>query len=187
MWEKKLGSVGQSLSSQHHFPVEPVENVADIFVSLNQILNYPAFKSSPQLSSFLYYVVNEEIAGRGEAIKAYTVAVDALGRPESFDPSSDPVIRVVANRLRKALDGFYRDRGDSVPIHIKLVRGSYRPVFTSRDDEDKTRQEMPPIEGTGTAQPAQKGLSRFCIAAIVVLSVLLALVVAYLGWDLIGQ
>jgi hypothetical protein len=176
------------LSSQHNFPVESGEDVADIFISLDKILNHPAFKSSPQLSSFLYYVVSEEIAGRGEKIKAYTVAVDALGRPESFDPSSDPVIRVVANRLRKALDRFYSDMGDTVPIRIKLVKGSYRPVFVPRGSEEDQQPDTPAstFEESGRTSPAKQGLSRFCITIIVVLSVLLALSVAYVGWDLMG-
>ena len=110
-------------------PVRPDRNSADILLSLDTILETPTFRSSPQLSSFLLHVVREELAGRGDLIKAYTVAVDGLGRPESFDPSKDPSIRVLATRLRRTLNTVY-ERGDlDVSVRIRLIKGSYRPRF----------------------------------------------------------
>ena len=139
-----------------------------------------------QLPAFLGYVVKEELAGRGDKIKAYTVAVDALERPESFDPSTDPVIRVIANRLRKALDGVYASEDIEIPVRIELVRGSYRPVFrrmkrpANKPAKHNTDQAVP-----DDALPAPARPSRRYLLVISVLSVLLALALGYIGWHLI--
>ncbi len=150
-------------------------------MSLDNILKHPAFRSSPQLSAFLYYVVNEEIAGRGEAIKAYTVAVDALGRPDSFDPSSDPVIRVVANRLRKALDRVYQDENDAIPIRIRLVQGSYRPIFTLNGQTDTAKPEKS-SEPTSPPRALYTSTTLRYHLIIGFLLVLLMIAIAYIIW-----
>ena len=153
--------------------------------SLEIILASPSFQSSTQLPAFLDYVVNEELAGRGDKIKAYTVAVDALGRPESFDPSTDPVIRVIANRLRKALDGFYASEDADIPVRIELVRGSYRPVFHHAAAGSKRAAGQKAGQITEGQSPLRRTRpSRGYAVTISVLSVLLALALGYIGWHL---
>lgn len=87
------------------------------------------FASSPQLVSFLDYVVNQALAGRGGALKGYTIAVEALGRPVEFDPQTDPIVRVEARRLRQALRTYYNAAGKHDPIRISMPTGGYVPVF----------------------------------------------------------
>jgi len=151
-------------------------------------------RSSPQLSAFLSYVVSEELAGRGAFIKAYSVAVDALGRPDSFDPSKDPVIRVMATRLRKALVAFYDEAPEDVPTKIMLVRGSYRPVFSPYEPQAQAQEQVDttdaaPVDMASTspeptaALPPHK-LRRFHLI-IALLVVLLLAATAYIAWDIL--
>ena len=93
----------------------------NIHAALDALLNLPPLKKSPQLSAFLTYVVEEELAGRGDAIKAYTIATQALGRADSFDPSNDPSVRVEAGRLRRGLDEVYADEGRCLPVRIQEI------------------------------------------------------------------
>jgi hypothetical protein len=96
---------------------------------LDRILASPGFDKSEQLKSFLRFIVEETIAGRGEQIKAYTIAVDALGRDVNFDPQLDPIVRVEAGRLRRALEHYYAREGRYAPMIIELPIGHYLPVF----------------------------------------------------------
>lgn len=96
--------------------------------ALNNILSDDKFLASPQMSAFLIYVVQETIAGNSDRIKAYTVAVDALGKPTSFDPQNDPSVRVLANRLRSSLDNYYASNPEQT-LFIEIYRGSYVPHF----------------------------------------------------------
>ncbi len=96
--------------------------------ALNNVLSDEKFLASPQMSAFLSYVVQETMAGNADRIKAYTVAVDALGKPTSFDPQNDPSVRVLANRLRTSLDNYYASNPEQA-LFIELYRGSYVPHF----------------------------------------------------------
>jgi hypothetical protein len=78
-------------------------------------------------------VVEEQLAGHGSRLKAYTIAADALGRDANFDPQNDPIVRVEAGRLRRALDHYYTNGGCDDPIVIELPRGHYVPVFRANN------------------------------------------------------
>jgi len=97
--------------------------------ALKRALESGFFSSSPKLEQFLRFIVAEEIAGRGDDINAHAIAVGALDRPPSFDPRSDPVVRVFAGRLRAALASYYDGPGADDPVRIAIPKGSYRPFF----------------------------------------------------------
>jgi hypothetical protein len=105
---------------------------ADIRTELARIAGSPCFARSPQLMRFLRFVVDAVLTGKGHQIKGYTVATDALGRDARFDPQADPIVRVQAGRLRRALAHYYANSGRGDPIVIDLPRGSYVPVFRAK-------------------------------------------------------
>ncbi len=78
-----------------------------VLAELGRILASEPFAASPMLASFLRYVVEETIAGRGDRLKAYTIAIGALERSDDFDPNDNPLVRVQARRLRQALDWYH--------------------------------------------------------------------------------
>ena len=96
--------------------------------ALDNVLSDDKFVASPKMSAFLSYVVQETVAGNSDRIKAYSVAVDALGKPTSFDPQTDPSVRVLANRLRASLVNYYTMNPEQA-LFIELYRGSYVPHF----------------------------------------------------------
>ena len=110
---------------------EPNETLdsTEIRAELEQVIASPEFSKSPQLAHFIKFVVEETLAGRGDRIKAYTIAADALGRDANFDPQNDPIVRVEAGRLRRALAHYYADGGRDDLVVIELPRGGYVPVF----------------------------------------------------------
>lgn len=85
------------------------------------------------LATMLTYVVETTLDGNARAIKAYTIAVEALGRGADFDPDRDSTVRVAAMRLRQALDLYYAGPGALDTLRIRLVPGSYRPQFETVD------------------------------------------------------
>ena len=99
---------------------------------LARVIGSAVFRDSPRLSQFLTFVVETALAGNSEQIKAYTVAVDALGRGMDFDPQHDPIVRVQAGRLRNALGRYYAGAGSGDPLRIELPCGTYVPVFHKR-------------------------------------------------------
>ena len=96
---------------------------------LVRILNSGPFHQSQRRQRFLEYLVNETLAGRGERLKAYSVALEVFGRPESFDPVTDPLVRIEAARLREKLREYYGTDGQDDVIHIDLPKGTYAPLI----------------------------------------------------------
>jgi hypothetical protein len=115
----------------HEIVEQPHE--ADIRAALNRVVASAHLRKSPQLANFLRFVVEEQLAGHGSRLKAYTIAADALGRDANFDPQNDPIVRVEAGRLRRALDHYYTDGGCNDPIVIELPREHYVPVFRANN------------------------------------------------------
>jgi len=111
------------------------EHLARVVASL-------VFRDSLRLKRFLSFVVEATLAGNGDRIKSYTVAVEALGRGSDFDPKTDPIVRVAAGRLRRALAHYYATAGLADPLLIELPRGNYVPIFRRRYAGDVTSDRL---------------------------------------------
>jgi adenylate cyclase len=92
--------------------------------------------------------VTEALAGRGSQLKGYTIALAVYGRNESFDPQVDPIVRVEAGRLRRALEHYYLTDGKNDPIRIEIPKGAYVPTFQS--------VQVPPPTETPAPQQEQR-------------------------------
>jgi hypothetical protein len=101
----------------------------DVRAALERIAASEALCACPQLVAFLRYVVEATLRGGQDRIKGYTIAVEALGRRDDFDPRIDPIVRVEAMRLRRALQRYYANGGRDDAVQIVLPLGSYVPVF----------------------------------------------------------
>lgn len=99
--------------------------------ALEEILGWQGISRSPQLGDLLRYVVEKTLAGEQDSIKAYSIAVDVFGRPQSFDAQADPIVRVQARRLRTLLEQFYASGLSTSPIEIRLPLGRYVPDFVA--------------------------------------------------------
>jgi TolB-like protein len=99
---------------------------------LMRILSSSGFTRAPRLRRFLAYVVDEALAGRFEQLKEYSLGVDVFDRGTQFDPRADPIVRVDARRLRKAIADYYAGEGVGDAVEISLPTGGYFPVFRLR-------------------------------------------------------
>ena len=73
--------------------------IGTILSDVEKINAHKIFNRSPLMCAFLNYVTQETLQGRQSSISAYSVAVDALGKPTDFDPQMDPSVRVLAKRF----------------------------------------------------------------------------------------
>jgi hypothetical protein len=105
----------------------------EVTSALDGILTTDKFLASPQMSAFLRYVVEQTLIGNTRRIKAFTVGIEALGKPASFDPQTDPSVRVLAKRLRSSLDAYYVQNPDT-KVFIEMKPGSYVPKFLLRSE-----------------------------------------------------
>lgn len=98
---------------------------------LGRILSSKTFAQADRARAFLTFVVTASLEGRAGEIKEFVIAVEALGRSTSFDPKSDPIVRVEAGRLRNRLKMYYDAEGAQDAILITLPKGGYVPEFAN--------------------------------------------------------
>jgi hypothetical protein len=152
----------------------------DVRAALDRVIASPAFRQTPQLVNFLRFVVETTLAGQEKRIKSYTIGIEAMGRSESFDPQSDPIVRVEARRLRRALDAYYAGAGAEDPVGIELARGSYVPRFRHRrraSDRRHAAHFRKRIFGT-----LRRGIGAAMVVAIVAGTLSMASNAALLVW-----
>jgi tetratricopeptide (TPR) repeat protein len=106
---------------------------AEVRAQLQRILAEPTFLRSERLSRFLAFVVNATLKGEQNGLKEYQLGVEVCDRGKSYDPRTDPVVRVEARRLRSALESYYANGGRDDSIIISLPKGGYVSSFTRRD------------------------------------------------------
>jgi len=99
---------------------------------LDKVLASETFAQAERSGRFLRFVAERMLNGHGADIKEYLIGVEVLGRGSTFDPRSDPIVRVEAGRLRTRLDAYYSQEGVHDRILIQLPKGSYVPVFSDK-------------------------------------------------------
>ncbi|EFO34525.1 TPR repeat-containing protein [Roseibium sp. TrichSKD4] len=122
--------------------------------ALKNILTSAEFSSVPQLRAFLNYVVCAVLDRRVDEIKGYTIAVEALGRDPSFNPVTDPIVRVEAARLRRRLSDFYEGSGNTAPLRITIPKGSYVPDISLHMIPNQMEQSQVPHSAAQAAPEA---------------------------------
>src|SRR5437899_8181920 len=113
---------------------------------LERILKSAPLVSSPSLSRFLRYIVEETLAGRSGNIREFTLGVHVFDRGEDFNPRLDPIVRVQARNLRARVAKYYETQGVDDPIFIELPKGTYVPIFHQRiPNPDATEPNLPSV------------------------------------------
>jgi TolB-like protein/tetratricopeptide (TPR) repeat protein len=124
--------------NSHLIPSEINARVQD---ELTRILSSRTFRAAEREKTFLRYVVEETLQGRGADIKEYTVGVEAFGRGEAFDPRHDTIVRTEARNVRLRLGRYYADEGAADPIRIELPKGRYTALFIEAVPPDPVLSE----------------------------------------------
>src|SRR5215472_601739 len=112
-----------------------------IRLGLRKILAYELFARSSRQSRFLRFTVEETLAGRGPDLKQYVIGLKVFDRTDSFDPQSDPIVRIGAVRVRAKLKAYYETEGREDSIVIEFPRG-YMPVFRWRQKSPEKSKSL---------------------------------------------
>jgi hypothetical protein len=112
-------------TSSSHAPPAVEEKRA----ALQEVLQSGAFIRAGQLQSFLRFICEMEISGRGSELNEYLIGVEALGRPAGYSPAEDAAVRRRAIDLREKLDEVYATELAASRLRIDLPKGRYVPRF----------------------------------------------------------
>jgi tetratricopeptide (TPR) repeat protein len=105
---------------------------------LDRLLDSAALRRSPSHMRLLRYLVEKRVAGDEAALRETAIAFEVFKRdPGTYDPQTDPIVRVTVGRLRRRLDANYAAHGGTPHVRIALPKGRYVPEFTGRSDDSR--------------------------------------------------
>ena len=101
---------------------------------VQRILRSATFRNAVTLQQLLQFLTARVFEGGAEALKEYTIGVEAFGRSQDFDPKTDTIVRVQIHRLRQKLTEYYETDGSREPILVEIPKGHYLPSFEAAND-----------------------------------------------------
>lgn len=126
---------------------------------VQRILKSATFRNAVTLQQLLQFLTGRVLEGGAEALKEYTIGVEAFGRPQDFDPKTDTIVRVQIHRLRQKLTEYYDADGSRDPILVEIPKGHYLPTFEPLSDSDRNmnRDSTPELSTSASAVTPQIG------------------------------
>src|ERR1700731_4108943 len=93
---------------------------------VERILQSKVFRTSEVLRHLFGYLTEKSLDGTADSLKEYTIGLDALGKPPSFDPRQESVVRMHTARLRQKLAEYYKTDGVHEPMTADLPKGGFK-------------------------------------------------------------
>jgi hypothetical protein len=119
---------------------------------LRRLLQSKHFAKAKKKSRFLEFVCEQAFLGTAEKLNEYLIGVEIYERGGAFNPQDDPIVRVQAHEIRRALKKYYEEEGRDSRLRVDLPPGHYVPVFSKLDSQeasgpvpsDALRASLPP-------------------------------------------
>lgn len=97
--------------------------------ALERVLESAAFSRSARSCACLRVIVEQSLSPRDYPLKEREIARAVLGADRSFDPVTNPSVRVQVSRMRARLARYYEGPGATDPIRIVVPVGRYTAEF----------------------------------------------------------
>ncbi|MBS0320005.1 MAG: hypothetical protein JSR18_05645 [Proteobacteria bacterium] len=107
----------------------PSVPIALVREELARLADSEALRQAPTHRRLLGYLVEKRLAGDDSAFAETAIALEVFRRDAAtFDPRTDPIVRVTAGRLRERLETHYA-AARGARVAIRLPKGRYTPEF----------------------------------------------------------
>src|SRR5258708_28003855 len=110
---------------------------------VDRILSSDTLHASDALRRLLRFLADKTFAGTADDLKEYSVGLDALGKPPTYDPRQDAAVRLHASRLRQKLDDYYRNEGKGDSLIVELPKGRFKIAWHPRGVETPPLVSVP--------------------------------------------
>jgi hypothetical protein len=97
--------------------------------ALDRVAASETFRDAENLRRLVLYLGEASLSGRADRLKEYTVGVEVLGRPSHYEPRVDSSARMLAARLRRKLEDYYRGEGAAEVVRIDFPKGGFKLTF----------------------------------------------------------
>jgi hypothetical protein len=97
--------------------------------ALEQVLSSKYFVHAPMKQKFLRLICEFYLSGRASELNEYLIGREVYSRDDTYNPATDPIVRVGAHSIREKLELYYQKEGERDAIRIDIPVGSYEPIF----------------------------------------------------------
>lgn len=96
---------------------------------VERLLASKTFESSEVHRRLLHYLAEKSLGGEADRLKEYTIGLEAFGKPDTYDPKQDSIVRLQVGRLRQKLAVYYQTEAPGDPIVVTLPKGAFKLNF----------------------------------------------------------
>ena len=107
-----------------------------IRAQVERLVNSKTFETSEVHKRLLQYLAEKSISGEAGRLKEYTIGLDAFGKPSSYDPKHDSIVRLQTGRLRQKLMAYYQTEAAADEILVSLPKGAFKLTFDTMPPPD---------------------------------------------------
>src|SRR5437764_6785415 len=106
-----------------------VVEVDAIRAQIDRVTQSKTFENSEVHRRLLQYLAEKTLAGDADRLKEYAIGLEAFGKPPTYDPKQDSIVRLQVGRLRQKLAVYYQSEAQGDPILLKLPKGAFKLEF----------------------------------------------------------
>src|SRR5215470_15521748 len=98
---------------------------------VERLLQSKTFQTSEVHRRLLQYLADRTLADDADRLKEYTVGLEAFGKPPTYDPKHDSIVRLQMGRLRQKLAVYYQGEANGDPVLVTIPKGAFKLAFES--------------------------------------------------------
>jgi hypothetical protein len=129
-------------------------------VQIQRIVSSKTFKTSEVHRNLMAYLAEKSLLGEAQNLKEYTVGLDVFGKPSTYDPRQESVVRMHVGRLRQKLTEYYRTEGVQDPVLVDLPKGGFALTFAPRPVAIEPEVAPPDISRSGCSGSRRRPVRR---------------------------
>ena len=135
----------------------------DIRAQIDRLLRSKAFEGSEAHRRLLQYLAEKSLSGDASRLKEYVIGLEAFGKPETYDPKHDSIVRLQAGRLRQKLSAYYQTEGPADTVIVTLPKGGFKLEFSEAPEDPKIAQDPPRKLWTAYRAALALGVAVACV------------------------
>src|SRR5260370_10864602 len=108
---------------------------------VERLLQSKTFQTSEVHRRLLQYLADRTLAGEADRLKEYTVGLEAFGKPPTYDPKRDSIVRLQMGRLRQKLAVYYQSEANGDTVRVTLPKGAFKLAFESNETPPSAEAE----------------------------------------------
>src|ERR1035438_4884658 len=101
----------------------------EIHAQVDRLIQSKTFETSEVHRKLLHYLAEKSLNGEADRLKEYTIGLEAFGKPPTYDPKHDSIVRLQVGRLRQKLTSYYQSEAPGDPVVVTLPKGAFKLCF----------------------------------------------------------